>query len=637
MHLFDKNAEINPLTLSFSGGSGHLEPEYLDEHFKNSLTQIRIALLVGCSFYAVFGLLDAALVPAQTKEFWLIRYAVVCPLALSIYVFSFFPQFKRYANASLFLLCMVAGFGIVIMTAIAAPPANYSYYAGLILVFIYLFTFVKMGFLWAMAASWSIIVFYEIMAIYVLKAPFPILLNNNFFIIGSNLYCMIAGYSIEYFERKNFLLRRMLSDEKDTVARMNDALERKVMERTRDLETANRKIHEDADRRIQLETQLLQAQKMESVGRLAGGVAHDFNNMLAVIQGNAEIALDKVDRIHPVRHHLDQIFKTTQRSADLVRQLLAFARKQTIAPKVLNLNETIQAMLKMLQRLIGEDIDLLWRPGSDLWTIKMDPSQIDQVLANLCVNARDAISDVGKITIETENATIDERHCRDHGGGAPGKYVRLSVTDNGCGMDRETLEKIFDPFFTTKELGKGTGLGLATVYGIVSQNHGFIDVHSEPGQGTTFEIYLPRHEGESKGIPQHKTEQYLPSGHETILLVEDEPALLKMGKTMLHRFGYVVLTAGTPEEAIDLAGRHAGNIDLLMTDVIMPGMNGRDLARRLQTRYPALKAVFMSGYTADVIAHHGIPDKGVQFIQKPFSMEALAVKVREALGGENEE
>jgi PAS domain S-box-containing protein len=385
------------------------------------------------------------------------------------------------------------------------------------------------------------------------------------------------------------------------------------------------------EEKAKLEAQLQQAQKMESVGRLAGGVAHDFNNMLAVILGHAEIAMAQVNSAQPIYDDLMEIHKAAERSADLTRQLLAFARRQTIAPKVLDLNETVAGMLKMLERLIGEDIHLDWQPGLDLWPVRLDPSQIDQILANLCVNARDAIANVGRITIETRNWIFTEDHCAAHPGFVPGEYVRLAVSDDGCGIDKDTLANVFDPFFTTKEMGKGTGLGLATVYGAVKQNNGFIDVCSEPGEGTTFAIYLPRHVGEAGQARTGSKAGVAVRGLETILLVEDYPAMLKPATKMLEMQGYTVLAASTPGEAISLARKYAGEIHLLMTDVVMPEMNGQDLARNLQALYPHLKRLFMSGYPASVVAPHGVLDEGVYFIQKPFTMQSLAAKVREAL------
>lgn len=384
-----------------------------------------------------------------------------------------------------------------------------------------------------------------------------------------------------------------------------------------------------------MESQLLQAHKMESVGRLAGGVAHDFNNMLGVILGHAEIALEKAEGHQDLYADLKEIQSAAQRSADLTRQLLTFARKDIISPRQLDLNNTLESMLVMLRRLIGEDIDLIWKPASHTWPVKMDPSQIDQILANLCVNARDAISGVGKLTIETGRQTFDAEYCKKHPGFIPGDFVALAVSDNGCGMDEDTMKNLFEPFYTTKEVGKGTGLGLATVYGIVKQNNGFINVYSEPNQGTTFRIYLPRYLAETETLEKKPSDPINLDGTETILLVEDEPSILRMTRMMLERMGYKVLAAGNPREAIALAREHAGQIHLLMTDVVMPEMNGRDLARNMLSIYPKLRQLFMSGYTANVIAHHGLLYEGVKFIQKPFSKQDLAIKVREALDDDN--
>jgi two-component system cell cycle sensor histidine kinase/response regulator CckA len=385
------------------------------------------------------------------------------------------------------------------------------------------------------------------------------------------------------------------------------------------------------DRRKALESQLLQAQKIESVGRLAGGVAHDYNNMLSVIIGYAELVLGKMDPVEPMRSDITQILTAAQRSVRINQQLLAFARRQTVAPKVLDLNETVASMLTMLRRLIGEDIDLAWNPRATAWPVKMDPAQIDQILANLCVNARDAIADVGKITIETDRAVFDAAYCADHAGFIPGEYVMLAVSDDGCGMDRATLANIFEPFFTTKGLGRGTGLGLATVYGIVKQNEGFINVYSEQGKGTTFRIYLPRHAGEID-IDRKPDLDEIPMGRgERVLVVEDEASILKLAEKILNGLGYQVLLANSPAEALQLAETHPADIALLITDVVMPEMNGRELARRMQTLCPALRHLFMSGYTANVIAHRGVLEDGVNFIQKPFSRKELALKVRSAL------
>lgn len=380
-----------------------------------------------------------------------------------------------------------------------------------------------------------------------------------------------------------------------------------------------------------LQSQLVQAQKMESVGRLAGGVAHDFNNMLSVIVGHAELALGQLDPSHSVFSDLKQIHKAAQRSTNLTHQLLAFASRQTVIPKLLDLNDVISEMLKMLRRLIGEDINLIWTPGADLGLVKMDPVQMDQILANLCVNARDAISGVGKITIATSNAVFDESYCAANPEFLPGKYILIRVSDNGCGIDEDIQGSIFEPFFSTKKEQKGTGLGLSTVYGIVKQNKGFITIDSTPGQGATFNIYLARHEADEGKVHVEKVISAPRTGSETILLVEDEIMILNIGRRMLESLGYTVLAANDPADAIFHAREFKGSIDLLITDVVMPSMNGPDLARQIKAIIPSVKILYISGYAADVISTHGILRHGVMFLSKPFSKEELAIKVHETI------
>lgn len=380
-----------------------------------------------------------------------------------------------------------------------------------------------------------------------------------------------------------------------------------------------------------LQIQLVQAQKMESVGRLAGGVAHDFNNMLSVIIGNAEMALMDMTPSSPLHQTMQDILGAGMRSADLTRQLLAFARKQTINPRILDLNDIVTSMLKMLQRLIGEDIKLVWMPTGDLWPVNADPSQLDQILANLVVNARDAISETGKITIETANIFYNDAYCSGHLDCQPGEYVLLAVSDNGMGMDKETLANIFEPFFTTKGKDQGTGLGLATVYGIVRQNRGFINVYSEPGQGTTFKICLPRCTDEDTQVDHKEDDIKIQCGSETILIVEDDASVLNLSKDMLERLRYTVFAVNNTDDALSLISDDEKKIDLLMTDVVMPDMNGKELAKRINDIRPNIKCLYMSGYTANVIAHHGILDKNIHFIAKPFNLRDLAAKLREVI------
>jgi len=398
-------------------------------------------------------------------------------------------------------------------------------------------------------------------------------------------------------------------------------------------------LREAEEENEKLQAQLLHSQKMESMGRLAGGVAHDFNNMLGVILGYSQMALLATPAEDSRHGQLRQIEEAARRSADLVGQLLAFARKQTIAPRVLELDETVQSTLKMLRRLVGEDIRLVWTPGVGSGKVKVDPSQIDQVLANLVVNSRDAMPGTGTITLETGSFVCGESSAlgKANPDARPGEYFSLTVKDTGAGMDAETLERIFDPFFTTKETGRGTGLGLATVYGIARQNGGFVEVRSELGKGTAFSVYFPRFEGEEAAEGTDESDfSPMSRGTETILVVEDEEAILTLAGAILEGNGYTVLTARTPSEALALAEEPLGEIHLLLTDVVMPEMNGRELLERLRVRRPSIRSLFMSGYTDDVIAPSGVLGEGVWFIPKPFSVTALTRKVRELLDAPSE-
>ncbi len=394
-------------------------------------------------------------------------------------------------------------------------------------------------------------------------------------------------------------------------------------------------ISEDITEQLRLESQLRQSQKLEAVGRLAGGIAHDFNNMLFVITGYAEMALSRIKPDDPLRDYIDEIHATAKRSADVTRQLLAFARSQVINPQVISLNLALESMLKMIKRLIGEDIELVIRPAEDLWLVKMDPSQIDQILANLCINARDAISGAGKITVETSNVILDEEYCLTQTDVLPGEYVLLSVTDTGCGIGQGELPMIFEPFYTTKEHGKGTGLGLPSVYGAVKQNDGFIVVHSELSKGTCFKIYLPRHVPVLTEIAEKTKPITFGNNSEIILVVDDEASIADMIQKMLCKLEYDVLKANTPSEAMKLAAGSGQRIDLLLTDIIMPEMNGCELAEKLLTLHPKMKVLLMSGYPADEIQNHGLADNQMQFIQKPVSLEILAEKIRSILNQES--
>ena len=391
-----------------------------------------------------------------------------------------------------------------------------------------------------------------------------------------------------------------------------------------------RKRAEEALRASQL--QLQQSQKLEAIGQLAGGVAHDFNNMLTAIMGYTDLSLRRVGLENPIRRNLEETKKAAERAASLVRQLLAFSRKQILEPKVLDLNEVVKDMQKMLTRLIGENIKLATRLETDLGSVKADPCQVEQIIVNLVVNARDAMPRGGRVTIETANISLDAQTAAKHVAVIPGEYVMLAVSDTGNGMDQETQARIFEPFFTTKEVGKGTGLGLSTVYGIVKQSGGNIWVYSEPGFGTVFKVYLPRiDDATANNIAKQAQESNAPRGTETILLVEDEDVVRGLTRKILMQAGYNVLDARSGDEAIRLCATHAGPIDLLLTDVVMPEVSGKEVADRLLELRPSIHVLYMSGYTDEAIVQHGVLDANVKFIQKPFTWVGLTRKVREVL------
>ncbi|HVG39222.1 MAG TPA: PAS domain S-box protein [Pyrinomonadaceae bacterium] len=382
--------------------------------------------------------------------------------------------------------------------------------------------------------------------------------------------------------------------------------------------------------------QFRSAQKMEAVGRLAGGVAHDFNNLLTAITGYSFMIINGLGPHHPLVQKAEEIKYAAERAASLTRQLLAFSRRQVLQPKVLDLNAVVSDVEKLLRRLIGEDIALTTTAAHDLASVRADPGQLEQVILNLAINARDAMPAGGKLTIETANVELDEGYAYWHVNVAPGSYVRLSVSDNGTGMDEETRAHIFEPFFTTKEGGKGSGLGLSAVYGIVQQSGGHIYVYSEPGHGTTFKIYLPQAGAEVKAVSARTAGKESPRGSETVLLVEDEEMVRRLSCEILSLSGYRVIEARHGPEALEVAASYVEPIHVMVSDVVMPQMSGRELAERLTPLRPEMKVLFMSGYTDDAIVHHGVLDENMPFLQKPFTPIALARKVRDVLDGEKD-
>ncbi len=935
---FPKNSQytINPWSLSFPKS---FEQSFYEDYFQKSLRQVRLALLLGIFFYAIFGILDSFMVPEVRIRLWFIRYSIVIPYILGVYLFTYTSYFKKYMQVSLASSILTAGIGIIAMIVVAPYPANYSYYAGLILIFIYGYSFLKLRFIWASIACWTIVVSYEIAAALLVQTPISILINNNFFFLAGNIIGMFVCYSIEYYSRRDYIKARLLEEEKQKVDLANLKLESRVEERTAQLSKAisnlrqeisvregaeealksriiqeqlitrlstmfihlppqkideginttlqtigefahvdhsfiyqffnkeqkvilthawrtelpdekidypeqypdddkfwmirtikaqetviigsvsdlpeeavadqkimqstgikslilipmvfqgstngmigfdavqnekpwtediiallkivgdmlmtaieRKKAHNllrqsenkyrnffesskdvlffsspdgqlldinpagaelfgydskeellrvnisrdlyvnpedrktymrlverdghirdfeltlkrkdskiitvqettttvrneadeilfyqgilrDITERRHLEQQLRQSQKMESIGLLAGGIAHDFNNILTVINGYAELVLKNMKSSDPNYRDIKKVLNGGLQAANLTRQLLAFSRKQVMLPKIIKINKVITDLEKMLHRLIGEDIKMEVILEKEIDSIQADPGQIEQILINLIINARDAINiktekaQNKKIIIETRELYLDQNYVALHPTTVPGRYNQISISDTGIGMDDATMNKIFEPFFTTKETGKGTGLGLSTVYGIVKQNNGNIYVYSEPGKGTTFHIYWPC-AGQQEILIGKEDQDTVARGTETILLVEDEKQVRDFAFTALKSMGYKVFTACNGVEAIKLIENIKIQIHLLITDIIMPEMGGKILADKIQKIIPQIKILFNSGYTDNHIVLSGELDEKKYFLQKPYSITEIAKKVRYVL------
>lgn len=748
--------KIHPLTLSFCNESQYLEEKYATSHFEKSLTLQRVTIACCICLYAIFGILDFYITPEKKHIFWFIRYVVVCPFAVFIFLFTFTRYYRQLNNVSLFLLFIVAGVGIDIMILMADPPATYSYYAGLIIVLIGIHTVIRVRFTWAFAGSWIIILFYEIVAIWQIDTTTILLLNNNFFIISANLICIFAGYSMERSFRWNFYLNYMLDREKEMVADKNlelkdrmkrqfDAekallkktheIEHLVMERTIQLQKSKEKfqdlvehindlifviddtgtvtymspvveqmfgylpsevvgrtffefLHKDdsadvtfwfqnkladktasAEFRLRaksgdylwvttslrreagtskdwsvrgvlrditnekkLEGQLRQVLKMEAIGTLAGGIAHDFNNILYPILGYTEMLINDVPDDSPYRSKLNGIHRSVLRATALVKQILTFSREQNPDLKLTKIQPVVEEALKLIRATIPTTIDIIQDFRSDCGAIKADSTQMHQIIMNLATNAYHAMEETGgelKISLKE----IDLGHSDlPNPEMEPGVYAYLTISDQGKGMDKELTEKIFDPFFTTKEKGKGTGMGLSVVHGIVKSMNGSIQVYSEPGKGTEFKLYFPIDKSslEESAIETAKTPQ---GGDERILLIDDEEAIAEMAKEMLTRLGYTVTTCISSVKGYDVFCSNPYEFDLVITDMAMPGLPGDKLAVKLIEVRSDIPVLLCTGFS-DIMSEEKAATYGISgFLMKPIVMKELAQKIRVVLDG----
>ncbi|MDH4232289.1 MAG: ATP-binding protein [Nitrospirota bacterium] len=618
---------IHLLTLRFFDAG--LERDFHDFYFASSLKRLRYAIALGFFLYAVFGILDSWAIPEAKYKAWFIRYAIVCPQIAAFFIFSFSPRFKKYMQPLSALTILAAGLGIVAMTAFANSSMVYAYYAGLILVIMFALL-LNLGFLHAAFASWTIVCAYEITALWINPIPLQVFVINNFFFISACIVAMFAGYMMEFSVRKDFLQMKIIEDTALALASENarrrlaeeelqtakESLESRVRERTAELSALNE--------------QLCHSQKMEAVGLLAGGIAHDFSNILTTMKGCAYILRNKLKHDPHLLHYAQQILSSSDKANGLTQSLLAFSRKQIITSKPVHVNAVIERVKKLLSRLIGEDIALtVEHPAGDL-TIKADSSQLEQLLMNLATNARDAMPDGGDVSITAAAVEVDEEFIREHGYGQPGRYLLITFTDSGRGMNDVTVERIFEPFFTTKDPGKGTGLGLSIVYGIVKQHGGHITVRSMPDEGTAFRIYFPLIEPSENDVPSEP--QPAPrGGSETILIAEDDRNVRSIVGEVLRDAGYKTIEAADGEEAVRLFIENWKRLDMVLLDVIMPRKNGREVYYEIKSICPEKTVLFTSGYIADVMDRDELLGEGMHFISKSATPEELLAKIRKLL------
>ena len=629
---------INWFTLTFSS---NLEKEYQDVYFQTSLRQLRITFLLGLCFYGLFGFLDAWIVPEAKYRLWIIRYAVFTPYVTGIYLFSFSRYFQKYMQASISFGVLLAGLGITAMILIAPYPASHSYYAGLLLVFIYGYNLLRLRFWWATMTGWLIVISYEIAAIWLSPTPLPILVNNNFFFLSANILCMFVAYSIEYYLRRDFMQTRLLEVEKKKVTQANIELENRVHERTAQLEKTNENLKREITERkraekerLYLEMQLRKSQKMEAIGTLAGGVAHDLNNILSGLVSYPELLLLDLPKDSPLRGPIQTIKKSGEKAGAVVQDLLTLARRGVSVTEVINLN-----------RLIGQYLDspehkkiLEYHPKvkveshleTNLMNVIGSPFHLSKTIMNLVSNAAEAMPGGGKIIVTTSNQYVDQSK-KVFDTIDEGDYVTLSVKDNGVGISAEDIERIFEPFYTKKAMGRsGTGLGMAVVWGTVKDHNGYIDVKSKVDEGSTFTLYFPLTRKElAAEIPDLPIENFRGRG-ESILIVDDIMEQREIATRMLVKLGYTVNSVSSGEDAVKYVKENSAN--LLVLDMIMaPGIDGLDTYRKILELEPGQKAILASGYSKSERVREAIKLGAGAYVKKPYSIEKIGLAVRAEL------
>ena len=628
---------VNYLTLTFKGELSSYEKGYQDDYFIKSLNPFRFSLVLSMIFYGAFAFLYTVAVPELKGVFWFIRFGIVFPILVGVFIFSYSKLFKKVMQFVISCIMFITGFGIIIMIIYAAKVQNYSYYAGLILIFIFGYTFIRARFIYALIAGWSIVFSYEISAIWLSHTPITILVNNNYFFISANIIGMFISYFLELSTRKEYYMRMLLEQEKENVKTANDALEKRVDERTEQLSNANQDLKKEIEirqkferERAELEKQLFQLQKMETIGTLAGGIAHDFNNILTPILGYTDMALEELPIESNLRFDIEQINKAAHRGKDLVQQVLTFSREVDFENKPIQLQPIVTEALNLIKASFPPGVEINQQYDQKIGTVLADPTHIHQIMMNLCTNANHAMMKTGGIlNVKLDAVKIDQKTADKIPNLKKGEYIRLTISDTGHGMDLKTKERIFEPFFTRKEVGSGSGLGLSVVHGIINNYGGAIVVDSTPGKGTTFMIYLPKYGDDA--LESDKSDKKPLKGDEYILFVDDEPEITFMGKKMLENLGYKVTISSNSISALEEFKREPDRYSLLVTDQSMPNISGTDLAIMMKEIRPELRVIIITGY-ADNLSDETLSQSGIsEVILKPMILDDFSKIIRRVL------
>ena len=632
---------INRLTLAYTGVLSQYENDFREDYFIRSLSPFRFSLILAMIFYGAFAFLDAVTVPTLKEVFWFIRFGIVFPVLIVVFILSYSKAFKKYMQFIISFIMFFTGFGIIIMITYAATIGSYSYYAGLILIFIFGYTFIKARFIYASIAGWSIVVAYEISGIWVSHTPPSILISNNYFFISANIIGMFISYFLELSTRIEFYMRILLEQEKENVKTANNALEKRVQERTQQLSNANVDLKKEIEirqkferERAELEKQLFQLQKMETIGTLAGGIAHDFNNILTPILGYTDMALEELPEDSNLKFDIEQINHAAHRGKDLVQQILTFSREVDFEKKPIRLQPIIAEVLNLLKASLPTGVVIKQYLDPKIGTVLADPTHIHQILMNLCTNANHAMLKTGGILeVRLDSVKVDQKSAEKIPNLKKGEYIRLTISDTGYGMDIKTKERIFEPFFTRKEVGSGSGLGLSVVHGIINNYDGAVVVDSTPGEGSAFTIYLPKHGADP--LDTNKSDKKPIKGYEHILLVDDEPEIIFMGKKMLENLGYKVTIKSDSISALEEFKNDPEKYSLLITDQNMPHMPGTVLASKMKEFCPGLKVIIITGY-ADNIPEEVLSQIGIsEVILKPMILDNFSKVIRRILDNSN--